>query len=373
MTYGRYETNCIDAFLDRLESDQRKTAQGETTRFQRLAQALRPPVLTTEAGGQFTLQNLAFLEGNWNTCYLNGRYTSPKRKEKGNGERKEVSAVLRVPKIRKDWFYAYFDRFSRLATEELAGHLNIVRMYEYGRDGKGLPYQIFAREPADLFQVLAERQKEANRQYTIRTDPNVAPSPKTKWGPTYFGPAEIVRKMHDLLESAEALESLGFLQVDWKPENVLVGEDGGLIATDLDFLLPLSADVETIEQIAKVNTPEYRAPETQSMAWYDVRSSIYQLGLIFHSLMTLSMVISRNQMSEDRETVEKAFAPAEDWLAKIYPHWIETVKKATAYAPQDRYQTFQEFREGIEAGYQSVMHPPSNVSLTSSPSVDRGQ
>ena len=179
--------------------------------------------------------------------------------------------------------------------------------------------------------------------------------------------------MHDLLESAEALESLGFLQVDWKPENVLVGEDGGLIATDLDFLLPLSADVETIEQIAKVNTPEYRAPETQSMAWYDVRSSIYQLGLIFHSLMTLSMVISRNQMSEDRETVEKAFAPAEDWLAKIYPHWIETVKKATAYAPQDRYQTFQEFREGIEAGYQSVMHPPSNVSLTSSPSVDRGQ
>ena len=143
MVYQRYETNRIDEFLAKLESDQQKRAQGRMSRIERLAHALMPPVFITEAGGRFTLPNLEFGEGAWNKCFLNGMYGHPERKDDQDGQQK-TSAVLRVPKIHTDWFYQCFDRFSRLATEDLAGHPSIVRMYGHGRDGQGLPYQILA-------------------------------------------------------------------------------------------------------------------------------------------------------------------------------------------------------------------------------------
>ncbi len=123
----------------------------------------------------------------------------------------------------------------------------------------------------------------------------------------------------DLLDGLAAAHELGVVHRDVKPQNVYLGEGGGLkivgfgIAQGLDLALPgvraLTAHL--------IGTPEYMSPEQLAAERLDARSDLYSAGLVLFEMLTgrlpfaaterTALVTQRRHATPARAT---AFVPA---------------------------------------------------------------
>jgi serine/threonine-protein kinase len=150
-----------------------------------------------------------------------------------------------------------------------------------------------------------------------------------------------------ILSALEHAHRAGIVHRDLKPANVMVTELGGIKIMDFGIARVRGAEHMTIDGCV-VGTPAYMAPEQVLGEDIDGRADLYAVGLILYRLLTgklpfdadSPMVMLQKQVSEAPTPVRTHRPDLPDWCDNV-------VQRALAKAPEDRFQTAEEFRAAV--------------------------
>lgn len=168
--------------------------------------------------------------------------------------------------------------------------------------------------------------------------------------------ADTLQITKDVADALAYAHGRGVVHRDIKPGNILI-EDGHAMVTDFGIALAVSAagDKRITETGVYLGTPEYMSPEQAAgEKILDGRSDQYSLACVLYEMLTgqppfvgpsARAVIARHLTDPPPPLVT---ARPEVGLAMQ-----ESVSKALAKLPVDRYDTIQEFVGGLSAEYAS--------------------
>jgi len=148
------------------------------------------------------------------------------------------------------------------------------------------------------------------------------------------------------------LHSKNIVHRDVKPQNILLGGDGGIRLSDYGLARVLSqGDNHLTRTGAPIGSPYYMSPEQVRARRFGVdhRTDIYSLGVVLYEMLALR----RPFESEGVEQLyyDISFSAVRS-PARFNPHFgrdLETIcLKAMEKSPRDRYQTALEFVEDLE-------------------------
>ena len=140
-----------------------------------------------------------------------------------------------------------------------------------------------------------------------------------------------------LLEALVATHAAGIVHRDIKPQNVRLGEDGGVHLLDFGSAR-LDASSQLTAAGTTVGTPEYMAPELFAGSVYDPRVDIYGLGATLYECLVGRPPLAADSLAElayQRATVDppsilQLTPDAPEGLARV-------VDRCLARAPEDRF------------------------------------
>ena len=154
-----------------------------------------------------------------------------------------------------------------------------------------------------------------------------------------------------LCEALAAAHAEGVVHRDFKPQNVLVGNNDQVYVSDFGLATSLeTAKLGMTRTGAFVGTPRYMSPEQVEGSKVDHRSDIYSLGLVIYELVTGDLPFTGEstwqlmyQRVKEKPKDPKAVRPdLPDWVSRIVLHCLER-------DPQNRYQSASEILADIDA------------------------
>jgi len=173
----------------------------------------------------------------------------------------------------------------------------------------------------------------------------------------------------------EVLEDLTFVHRDIKPDNFLikVTETGRLIPVLLDPGIMKMDDRVAITGPSEVlGTPEYMAPENfRGSSRVNCRVDIFAFGIMLYEAITKELPLEiaqiRNDLSRDglvKYLKDLPLVLAKMWTdPRIPAHIAKVGSKATAFDPDNRYQSYQEMQSAIAEALAKPAETHSHASL----------
>ncbi len=158
---------------------------------------------------------------------------------------------------------------------------------------------------------------------------------------------------------------------DLKPENIMIGKYMEVYVMDWGLAKILSEEGETKRPASPerlTGTPRYFPPEVLAGEPSDPRSDIFTLGLILQEIVTLQYaVVGKDAHEHMKHIADGDIAPVEHLFHwKIDKALKAVIKKATAYWPDERYQTVDDLAEDLRrymAGLSVAAAPDSLWSI----------
>ncbi len=168
-------------------------------------------------------------------------------------------------------------------------------------------------------------------------------------------PFSVERSMkigRQLCEALDAAHAEGVVHRDFKPHNVLVGNNDHVYVSDFGLATSLeTAKMGMTRTGAFVGTPRYMSPEQVEGKTVDSRSDLYSLGLVLYEMVAGEVPFSGDstwqvmyqRVKELPKDVKVANPNVPDNVAKIIMRCLER-------EPAERYQTAKEILADIDAG-----------------------
>ncbi len=169
------------------------------------------------------------------------------------------------------------------------------------------------------------------------------------------------------LEVARALthaHEAGLVHRDVKPENILVGRDGGARIADFGLVHEARAKDVTLSHCL-LGTPAYISPEQARGETADARWDVYGLGAVLYSMLTgrqpysgdVPAAVLGRLLTEDPQPVSK-------WNPDAPQPLVAICSKAMARQPQRRYASTAELAADLERflGGETVSVQPARPS-----------
>lgn len=169
-----------------------------------------------------------------------------------------VAAKVLFPEVAQDRVASARFRNEILASYGVS-HPNVVRAYEYLRDGDLVAYTMEFVGGGDL----AERLGQSERMPI----------------------AEIVRILSQMAAGVQAIHDAGIVHRDLKPENILLTNEGNVKIADFGIARNRHGPKLT-EHGGVVGTIDYVAPEYMLRSQVDWRSDIYAIGILAYEMVT---------------------------------------------------------------------------------------
>jgi serine/threonine-protein kinase len=169
------------------------------------------------------------------------------------------------------------------------------------------------------------------------------------------GPFPLERSLkiaRQLCEALDAAHSEGVVHRDFKPQNVLVGNDDHVYVSDFGLATSLeSAKMGMTRTGAVMGTPRYMSPEQVEGKPVDSRCDLYALGLVLYEMVTGQVPFSGEStwqlmyqrvqvMPKDVKLVNPALP---GYLARVIMHCLEK-------DPANRYQSAKDILADLDAG-----------------------
>ncbi len=237
----------------------------------------------------------------------------------------------------------FVERFQREArTAAKLEHPHIIPIYRVGRSGRVIYFVMKFLRGASLSDVLQERGKL---------------------------PAAEIRKL--LAETASALgyaHQNGVVHRDIKPDNIMFDEGGRAVLTDFGIAKAGTGTRLTGTGMV-IGTPHYMSPEQVRAQPLDGRSDIYSLGIVAYQCLVGSVPFDG----------EDAFSIGYKHITELLPEPVlkaagdvrlfGIIRKMTAKAPEDRYQTAEELLAALEGRPLTSVAEQATVALHSAPTT----
>jgi eukaryotic-like serine/threonine-protein kinase len=219
----------------------------------------------------------------------------------------------------------FIERFRREAKSAAAlSHPNIVSVYDRGEaegtyyiameviEGRSLKELIMTRGPLPIPQALA---------YT-----------------------------HEILEALRFAHRHGIIHRDIKPHNILIGER--LKVTD--FGIARAGASQMTEAGSIMGTAQYLSPEQARGAPVTASSDLYSVGIVLYEMLTGKVPFNGDSAIEiAMKHLNDAPKPPSKIRQEIPDELDQVVLRALSKAPEDRYQSAEEFSDDlhrVEAG-----------------------
>lgn len=145
----------------------------------------------------------------------------------------------------------------------------------------------------------------------------------------------------------------GFVHLDLKPENVMIGSYGEIYLLDWGIAASLRDDMPDFIPRARdirglLGTPHYMAPELASGGdgTIDERTDVYLLGAVLHQILTGKPPHAAKTLMASVLSAYKSRPPS--WPADVPQELATIAGKALARDPAERYGSAAELREALE-------------------------
>jgi eukaryotic-like serine/threonine-protein kinase len=129
---------------------------------------------------------------------------------------------------------------------------------------------------------------------------------------------------------------------DVKPGNVRIAPDGHIFLVDFG-LAKLVRGSQATTTGARAMTPGYSPPEQYGTARTDPRTDVYSLGATLYAALT--GIIPEDGLARAMDNVE--LTPLRKRNPKISRRLANTIERAMAVRPDDRFQTAEEFKQAL--------------------------
>ena len=212
-------------------------------------------------------------------------------------------------------------------------HPNIVQVYDFGKDARGL-YLVMEYLPGgDLNDRLQS-------------------------GLHMQGLIKVVKDMGRALDYAHSKD---IVHRDIKPENILFRDDGSAVLTDFGiakFVIGEQANMTRHGTV--VGTPQYMSPEQAAGRPIDGRSDLYSLGIVFFRMLTGDVPYKADTaVAIGIKHLQEPIPRLPTFLAAFQP----VIDKALAKRPEQRFQSGAEFAQALDR-VRSFTSVPNNTIKT---------
>ncbi|MFL5402434.1 MAG: protein kinase domain-containing protein [Gemmatimonadales bacterium] len=165
-----------------------------------------------------------------------------------------------------------------------------------------------------------------------------------------LSPEETARIVADVADALDCAGRAGVVHRDVKPENVLLDQASGrALLADFGIARAVATDPggSSTGQGVAVGTPVYMSPEQAAGEEIDTRSDLYALGIVAYEMLAghppfqgPHRVVVSKHIAERPVPVDRLQPEASGVLAGA-------IMRALEKQPSDRWQTGEEFRQGI--------------------------
>jgi len=224
-----------------------------------------------------------------------------------------VAVKVLFPEVAQDKIAAQRFRNEIFASYGVS-HPNVVRAYEYLRDGDMVAYTMEYVDGG----ALADRLERTDRVLSI---------------------AEIVNYLSQMCLGVQAIHDAGIVHRDLKPENILLTKDN--IVKIADFgIARYGHGPRLTEHGGVVGTIDYVSPEYMLNSQVDWRSDIYALGILGYEMIAGESPFRGDSVYATMTKRLKSDAKPPSELRKECPKKLDSIiLKAMARDPESRYQS----------------------------------
>ena len=253
-----------------------------------------------------------------------------------------VAIKVLFPEVAQDKIAAARFRNEIFASYGVS-HPNVVRAYEYLKDGDLQAYTMEYVGGGDLADRLGDRD-------------NLVTIP------------EIIRLLAEISAGLQAIHDAGIVHRDMKPENILLTKDGHVKIADFG-IARTGTGPRLTEHGGVVGTIEYVSPEYMLNSQVDWRSDIYALGIIAYEMITGEAAFQGDSVYATMTKKLKEDPPPPSKKRPECPAKLDAiVLKAMVRDPEHRYQSAAEIFHDLES-IQEVSGKTQAKILTRAPAV----
>jgi len=149
---------------------------------------------------------------------------------------------------------------------------------------------------------------------------------------------------------------------DIKPENMLLGSTGEILLSDFGLAMPASHTVDQSTQAMEISfagTTPYLAPE-QLQGKPQPASDQYSLAVVVYEWLCGKRPFNGSPLEIAMQQISAPPPPLHEHIPGISSSIEETVIRALAKDPQQRYGSVQDFATALERAYQYTLLPQSS-------------
>ena len=152
-----------------------------------------------------------------------------------------------------------------------------------------------------------------------------------------------------VVDGLRAALSAGLLHRDIKPGNILIDESGTVRIVDFGLSLLTEGGLVRGTKDEIWATPDYVAPEVLTHDAEDHRADIYALGgTLYHALAGVPPIQEKEMTNRILREAKMHITPLKKAAPWLSSEIVQTVERAMAYDPENRFEDYEEFRISLE-------------------------
>ena len=173
------------------------------------------------------------------------------------------------------------------------------------------------------------------------------------------GPLEPQRAVDvtvQILRAARFAHRRGIIHRDFKPQNVIVDDEGRAKVTDFGIARAGASDMTQTGSI--LGTAQYLSPEQAQGHAVGARSDLYSIGIILYELLTGRVPFEADSaVTIALKQVSEAPVPPSRLSPRVTPELESVVLRALAKEPHDRFADADEFIAALDAAASRIPSP----------------